>query len=704
MVVALVLAFVASGLFVLSRHGGTVLGDRTLAIASGEVLTPQLEPGDTVVQPVTASDPRLAGVSVSFGTYFGTARCQLEVSLRGAGPSVGTGTGPELASQTLPCADLPDTSPTTVLTFPPIPDSAGESYDVVVKRVDEATSGGVTLWSGSPRNGSLPAQVDGADTGRTASVRLLYDPRPLWVDQLGTIASRMAAYGPSWAGPITYLALVVLLVAAIATAPALRRRSGLLLAVVVIAALARGLLWSATVPAFSGMDEPAHFSNVQFIAEEHALPAPEHGTQPYSDQIETAIDRLNVNATAPGDRADYTTEGEAQTERAIDDASPEGGGGGPAATYSPAYYAPAALIVAAAKGDFFSSVMAARMWSVLLGAAAAALLVLIGRELFPRSSMGQALFAVAGVLQPMAGHQFAIVNNDAWVIAVGFGAFLVSLKLADRARAPFLSLGAGLLIGGALLGKPFGIAVALPLAVGWLVGKVRHRRWTWAGLALEVGLVVVGVVVTYGAWQAYLAHAGISVPSVPPGDGGLRSRRYFLEANFLPGPLVLLWGSQLWGNFGWVRIPFQEPIPDILGAAGVLTVAGVGVWAVSRAVVGVLALRGGRPRVAPATPAPAEPKGLPLDVRLAVTTASLIGIGVALYAAAWMYYAATGHNDLLQGRYALLALPAILAAPALLVERLSPRRGGTVVLLLLAVAMAALTVLGLRNTLETFFG
>jgi hypothetical protein len=575
---------------------------------------------------------------------------------------------------------------------------------VVITRTDTDATPGVAIWGGAPRSGSLEAAVDGSQVPLTAAVRLEYDPRPLWVEHVQTIAARMADYGPAWGGASVFVALLMVLVVAVVAALSLGNRRAALIAVVVVAALARGLLWSAAVPAFSAMDEPAHFSNVQYIAEEHAVPVSGDGRAPYSPQIETAIDRLNINASAPGDRADYSAAGEQATIAAIDAASPMGGGGGPAASYSPVYYAPAALFVGLVHGDFFDSVMAARMWSVLLGVAAAVLLLLIGAELFPASTLAQALFGVAGVLQPMAAHQFAIVNNDAWVIVAGFAAFLVALKLTSRGRAPVLSLVAGLLIGAALMGKPFGVAVAVPLAVGWLVGKVRDRRWTWRGLLVEVLLVVAGVILTYGTWRLYLVAHHIPPQALPTGDGGLRSKRRFLVENFSPTALTLMWGSQMWGNFGWVRIPFQEPVPELLALCGGLVVLGIAVWAALRVVVLFRRLRAPRDAVSEVVSPAAGPSAGPIDVRLTVTAASLAGIGVSLYAAGWMYYLSTGHNDLLQGRYALLALPAVLAAPALLLERVRGHRAATITLLCLAAGMAALTMLGLRNTLEAFYG
>jgi hypothetical protein len=167
-----------------------------------------------------------------------------------------------------------------------------------------------------------------------------------------------------------------------------------------------------------------------------------------------------------------------------------------------------------------------------------------------------------------------------------------------------------------------------------------------------------------------------------------------------------MWGSQLWGDFGWVRIPFAEPVPRILFGVGAAVAVGLAVWL-------LLAVRSmlRRRRSVDASIQPAQtdlarlPGGpLSVDARLAITAAALVGIVGALYAASWIYYASTGANDLLQGRYALLALPAILAAPVLLLERFWGTRAATVGTLVLAGAMLLLTVDGLDNTMRAFYG
>lgn len=746
-VAAILGLFVVTLAFLVTRTGGTLLGDTTVHPVSVELLG-QMADGDRVVQPLAATQDRLAAVQLRLGTYGGAADCTLDVALREDDGDPADATGPVVAQRQWSCSDLADSAPMELLTFEPVADSADRRYEVVVERVDGRDTPGAVLWASPLREGLEPAVVGGEPSDLAGDVRPLYDPQPRWWDHLDEITDRMADYGPSWATAGAFAMLLLVLAVLLGLLPLTVRAPRALLVVVALLALVRGLVWAAAVPAFGGMDEPAHFSNVQFMVVEQDLPGQADNPHTYSDQVNVAHDHLNLVASPPGDRPDYSEAGEERTTRVIEDAAQTGGGGGPAAAYPPPYYLGAAALTATAGDSFFDQVMAARLWSVLLGVGAAVLLLLLGRRLFPRSPLAQVGFAAAGVLQPMASHQFAIVNNDAWVILMGFAGLLVALDLARRPRAPWLALAAGLIIGGGLLGKPFGIAVGLPLAVGWLVGKVRWRVRSWRTLAGEAALVVVGFAATYGLWRVVAGALGIAAQRVPVLEHDGLTLREFAGASLRGARWI--WGSQMWGNFGWVRIPLPEPIPTLI-FAGLLAV-GMAVLAWAFLVLDEARLRR-RTRRAGAALDPAldtppgataspgsrhdtaaeatgaatldgrvdervdepgdepddDPDDAPdeatLDARILVCAAFVGGMVVTLYAAAWIYYSSTGRNDLLQGRYALMALPAVLALPALLLERFTRGRvSPAVVTVPLAVTMGVLTLLGLKRVLEAFYG
>lgn len=714
--------FGATVLFLLTRTGGTLLGDTTTHVVANQLLA-QMVDGDEVIQSVRASDDRLSAVEIRFGTYLGAADCTLRVTLREGDHRVTEATGTVLASRDWECAALPDSSPLEALDLPPVENSAGQVFDVVVQRIDGRDTPGAVLWAGNPGNDARPAAVNGTVTALSADIRPLYDPQPRWWNQLDVILSRMAAFGPAWGTAGAFGFLVLTLAGLLAVMPLALRSPRTLLVIVALLALVRGLLWSAAVPTFGGMDEPAHFSNVQYLVEAHALPGQADNPGTYSEQVNVAHDNLHLTSSPPGDRPDYSPAAEDHTSEVIEEASSLGGGGGPAAAYPPVYYIPAAVFAAASGDSFFGQVMAARLWSVLLGVAAAVLMLLIGRRTFPGRPGSQTAFAAAGVLHPMLSHQFAIVNNDAWVIVAGFGGLLVALELARRPRARLLALTAGVAIGCALLGKPFGVAVAVPLAIGWLIGKVRGRVRSPSALGLEAGLVVLGFAMTYGLWRVIAVIVGIPSQKVPVIDSVAPSLHAFLAAQ--RDGVKWIWASQLWGNFGWVRIPFPEPITTVIFAGLVAIAIGVAVWLVlvvaealrRRRVGRRMTERGAGDGDAEAATEPASvavteaeagidpPEELSVDARILLHASLLVAMVITLYAAAWVYYTSTGQNDLLQGRYALLALPAILALPGLLLERFS--RGRLSPLLVnasLAVAMGGLTLLGLKRVLESFYG
>lgn len=730
------LGFVVVVVAILALPGGNVVGDTTTNVRITTVL-PELEQGEPVVQPFVASEDRLASIYVTFGTYFGAARCDVAVTLveRSAGAEPGTGT--QIAARDWSCADLPDTGRFEVLEFEPIESSAGTLYDVVIERIDSGSGQGAVVWAGEPKGDALPVLLDGEPSELSTAVRGEYDPQPHRWDHMAQTLQRLAAYGPEWGSPAAFVAMVALLGAILALAPVARRSTRSLIILVAVLAVLRGLVWSAAVPALEAMDEPAHFAYVQFLAEEREFPGHVDNHEIFSERLHGTVAALNVESTTPGDRPDYSEGGEERTLEQIEGLSPTGGGGGPGSMYAPFYYLPAVPLYEAAGDGILAQIAWARLWSVLLGAAAAVLLVLIGRQLFPGSSAAQTAFAIAGVFQPMVAHQFAIVNNDGWVIAAGFAALAVGLELTRRSRAPGLALLAGAIIGAGLLGKPFAIACAVPLAAGWLVGKIRARQRSVRVLAGEAGLVVVGFALTYGLWAANAARLNLNTSEVPARNETGQSLAGFLDANFggrLNGARMI-WADQMWGDFGWVRIPLPPPIPIVIFAIEVLLLIGLCVWAVmvlvelrrrragtGRTVTSTTAEEGEEGERVDAAPTAAAERGpsgtsgratdgalaaapIPLDVRILVVAATIAGVIVTLYAAGWVYYMSTGANDLIQGRYALLAVPAFIAGPALLLERFSHGRvRPTVVNIAAAFGMVAANLLGILVVLEAFYG
>ena len=641
------LAVLAAGL---AQPGRTISGEVTGHYSLSEPRPPVAD-GQPYVSEVVATEDRLAAVSAVFATYMGSIRCSLDVHLtdRRSGQQIGSGH--------VDCADLADNTAFQVLSFPPVEDSAGRTFDLEIA-LAQGSSAGPSVWSTPDHHDALLAG---------------YDPQSRMTGHLGEVLRRLAAYGPGWASPIGLVAILVFAAGAMVVLLA-RPRWGI--AALLVLVLVRGLLWMALIPPLQGMDEGAHFASVQYIATEGRLPnrdGPDASRYAYSDSLVVASGGMHVSAFAPTDRPDYTAAAAAALTAADAKAGTESGSAGPAAGYPPGYYGPAALFYLASPGDTVSQVYAIRLWSAVLGLVAILLAWMFCREVFPRQRWAQVGLVVAVALQPMISHQFAIVNNDALVIVAGFGGLWMGARLTREARAGRLMLIAGIIVGLGLLGKPFAIGAAIPVAIGWLLGKIRYRVKGWRALVGEPALAALGVAATYGLWLAVAAMIGISTSNSFPVDhvAGASGVRSYLASQLDPSLAEFreLWINQYWGNFGWVDTPLPTTVQLAVWVFVRLIAVGVVVWLL------VLPVRRFR------TAGMAE-----IDRLIAVCVGFVVGMVALLYVIEFFYYKSSGQTNLLQGRYALMTVPALLALPGLLVARLSRGKVGSAIPMLVVTA------------------
>src|SRR5204862_2528650 len=110
---------------------------------------------------------------------------------------------------------------------------------------------------------------------------------------------------------------------------------------------------------------------------------------------------------------------------------------------------------------------------------------------------------------------------------------------------------------GAALGvtmfKSFGIVFAPVLLAAWIIGRRRARAEELPRLAREIGLTLVGIGATYGAWFVYAAvfgFEGASLSDITPGTGPKDLHTYLsvLQKDWYHA-LRLNWIDQLWGDF-----------------------------------------------------------------------------------------------------------------------------------------------------------
>jgi len=633
----------------LSARVGPVQGDAT----QGFTLTKgdgSLAPDAPVSFELTATEDDLSAVGMVLGTWTDSADCTLTATI--------ARDGDELASQDTECSDLADTVLTPVVEFDPVPDSADEQFTVTLSVSDD-----------SP----LPPAIWETLDGNPAAVALYGEPDRPMLSAVGLVLDRVAAYAPVWGSPGWVVTLAALVLACVALL-ALRPRWGLVTVIVLV--VARGLLWTVLIPPLQGMDEPAHFANVQFIAEEGRLPNwnTEERSQAYSDSLGAAAQEMRVSRFQPTDRPDYDEESVERLRREDAAAGTESDGTGPAASYPPPYYAVGAGFYHLAPDDTVAQVYAVRLWSALLGVGAIVFAWLFAGEVLPGRRTARAGVVTAIALQPMLAHQFALVNNDGWVIAAGFAALWIGARLVRTARGPWWMLAAGAVAGAAALGKPFAALTVIPIALGWLLGKVRYRVRDWRVLLGEPLLAAVGVALTYGVWLVAARVLGIDTGlGFPEGaQDGPRGPIAYFRSQVSPdfAEFRQLWVDQLWGNFGWVNTPLPFGAQQVIWATYLVLALATVVWLV------LLVREHRRGAVDEAV------RGI--DRMIALCVLSGLGVLLGMYGVEYGFFQSTGLTNLLQGRYLLMVVPVLLALPPLLAERLSRRRP--------AAAVAAWTV------------
>jgi hypothetical protein len=666
LVVAGVLLLTA--LVVLTRPGGTMQGARTQSVSTTGISGPLL-PGTTITQDVTVTEDGLVGFSATFGTYGGAEDCAVDITVE-------DDRGETLVDDRIECADIADTAPTTVASFEPVPDSADRTYTLTFASAPGDWSQAVTLWVGEPEDAAVPAEAGGTDEAvlevfeddDTATATIAdYEAPSVW-DQLWRAAGLAAVGAPWWSQPVAQAVWAVVMVGAAVAAVALRRVRRVATVLVVLLALARGLMWATLIPPLEGMDEGAHVTYVEYLAEQGTIPVrgePLEGAQfMYSEQLALLDGYQNRDSVLPGDRADHEQEAVDELNDELADASAVTNGQAPGTGYPPVYYAPAAVIYELTPGTLLDKLYAMRLWSVALGGVAAWVTVAAARRLFPRGDLTSVLLAIAVTVQPMMAHQFAIVNNDALAITGGIAALAVALRAAVGRVGWRVAVAAGASVGLALLSKPYGIGVLPVAAAGLLVGVWKSSD-RLRGILLSAAGGLAGLAVTYGIWTLYQLVAGVPSTTLPSYPGGDTSRGgwHYVELQLADQMHAIRtrWAEQLFGTFAWLDVRLPETAYDIVWGS-LWVVVGLSVlWLLVTLVRAVLRRPVRDDRV--------EGRDDPgVTVRTGLALVTVLGVLFALYAAGYLYFRNAGADELLQGRYALMMLPALLALPALVVE------------------------------------
>jgi hypothetical protein len=673
----------------LLRPAGPELADRTEHVRRNRVL-PALS-SDPLRQRFAAAEDDLSQVTIRFATGDGQAQdCAVEARVVGPRGVLG--------SRSARCRDLGQADEWAIHVRPA---RAGEELALEVVRT--AGDDPIALWGG-PSDGSLPpAEAGGVPLDVSVELHTAYGGDGVAAGQLSTVLRRIDGYGPFWHHPVAVVLLAAIAAAALVAVGAARLRLGLVL--VVVFAVAKGVLWSVVVPPFGGPDEPAHYSYAQFLAEDHRIPrrGTDYRGDPefFSEEARLAEDGIfHQTAAQPGNRPDFTSGGRAANEEALDRAGKRSGGDSSAAGYAPHYYAPAALVYEVTPGGFTAKLAAMRLWSVALGAVAALLAVQIGRRLFPTSEAAPLALGVAVAAQPMLSQQTAIVNNDGLVIVAGFACLLLALQLLEPRAPRRLLLLAGLLGGLALVAKPFGAALAPVLGLAWLLGRARTEPADRSSWIREVGAAALGFAISAGTWFGFAALFGYPNTSVGTADPTkVRTIGRYLLLNRLSwfSPVRQHWIDQLWGRFLYLTVGYPGWIVTVLTLVTLASVVVVAVASV-RAVLRLWRARGElRARVQGAL-------DLQADLSLIVCSVTVVLALAVLQVLDFLRFRQLGYLELLQGRYLLLVLPAVVALPALAVRHLTGNeRAARLVLLTVAAGTVVLHLVGLALVVDASY-
>jgi hypothetical protein len=335
----------------------------------------------------------------------------------------------------------------------------------------------------------------------------------------------------------------------------------MLLALLVLAGLARGAFWVLAIPVWHPGDEAQHYAYVASLARGDGIPVlgedrvPEEVTRLAKRSPTFGFRSLPV-APTPHDPAWGATREQYE------------------AVQPPLYYALLALPYRLVRpAGVVATLYALRVVTLLVSLTAIPLTWLLARQLFPTApSVAVAAPALLVAMQAYNANG-AYVTNDALVPPLAVAALLPAAAALRRGPTTRLALASGVLAGLALLTKANAVALLPVLAfLGMAAARVHGRGWgeatRWAGVCVAVA---VAAVVPWLAWTAS-AYEGMSIAQRFGEVIVVAGHRYD------PAGLVAWFGDATRGLFDFepYRPAWSWYTSAFLAAAAVATAAGVG--------------------------------------------------------------------------------------------------------------------------------
>ncbi|MCC6704066.1 MAG: glycosyltransferase family 39 protein [Thermomicrobiales bacterium] len=344
-------------------------------------------------------------------------------------------------------------------------------------------------------------------------------------------------------------------------------------------------------PPFSGHDEVAHFDYARIVAQERRLPV-----IPELDEWRTAF---RAGETPPGDFIPpdlyayclFTLEWwpcepdnpDLAANPPYQMNSERDGSLFPvawqyAANHPPLYYVLAAPVQSLLDGHGLGlQNRILRLISIPFGLLLVAGTFALGRQVTPGRGFVPVAAAIFVAFQPQVAFSAAIFNNDVTVIAAG--AWLLALLLYGMRRgfSKRVVIGLGLLFGVGLLLKGTAIvfapivALAMILSIGW----GNPRAWLPKGAAVAaIGLGVASPWYVH-LWRSYGSFDGLDRVERLQASWNYVDGAPGFFALLTDGAFISRFWREMWGGYGWRRIPFEDWLLWSIGIVCAVCVVGL---------------------------------------------------------------------------------------------------------------------------------
>jgi 4-amino-4-deoxy-L-arabinose transferase-like glycosyltransferase len=462
------------------------------------------------------------------------------------------------------------------------------------------------------------------------------------------------------------------------------KRSGLALLLAVT--LLKGILWSAALPLWRGIDEAVHFSTAQFLAEHGRLPGLEDVFR--SDEIVLAGELADVARLPfrPTQRQAFVPGQVGLREAELMELDPalrtsyEREARSSGAHVPPLYHILAAGVYHLFYGqNVMVRAFAVRQLSVLLGVLTVWLVFLTTCEVLPSRPLVQLGVPLLVSFQPMFTYLTAVANTDAPLFLVYTALIYLLVRALRHGLSYGLAAAIGVVSGLGMLVKPLVVTV-VPSILFVLILEFWRRTDRWGWVVKTVGLMVLCALLVCGwslARNMWISGNPFYINPVRKGwfVPGPEMRRYPIGqylVNYVTSLAEGLFVSY-WADFGAMDTP-MAPAWYVVLRWGLLAV-GVG--------LGIHFWREGK----------TQWRTLLLLVVCVVSHLVMLG------AYDYYFWTSYGVGSVGQGKYYLYPAAAQFLLLALGAAGLFPRRLGSVGVAAICVGMVVLNFVGLLGYL-----